>query len=104
MYIVIEALDECEGGTNRDQILELLRELRSSHTRVLVTSCPFSPDIEDLFGQYTRVVVEASPLDIRSFVLSQIAKCTRMRNLIDPDLGARIATTIERKSGGMYAR
>jgi hypothetical protein len=73
----------------------------ASQVRLLITSRPFPPDIEDLLGERTQILVEASESDIRTFVLQQIAKSRRMKKVIDDDLREKITTEIMKTSGGM---
>jgi hypothetical protein len=86
VFVVIDALDECEESANRGPILELLKDLMGSRVRLLITSRPFPPDIEDLLGHRAQILVEASESDIQAFVLEQIAKSRRMKNIIDRNL------------------
>jgi hypothetical protein len=101
VFIVIDALDECDESANRGPILELLEDLMASRVRLLITSRPFPPDIEDILGERTQILVAASESDIRAFVLQQIAKSIRMKKIIDNDIREKITTEIMKTSGGM---
>ncbi|KAK0641814.1 hypothetical protein B0T16DRAFT_461843 [Cercophora newfieldiana] len=102
VFVVIDALDECEESSNREPVLELLRDLMDSQARLLITSRPFPPDIDDLLGHCSQILVEASASDIRAFVLEQITKSARMRKVIDNKLRDQIVSKIEQTSGGMF--
>jgi hypothetical protein len=70
VYMVIDALDECQEGTRR-QFLAKLRDLQAVRDiRVMATS-RFIPDIEDAFREAPRLEVRASGEDIKRFVIGQ---------------------------------
>jgi hypothetical protein len=60
LFIVSDALDECDAASNRGPIVELIREIKTSRARLLVTSRPYPPDIDQLLGECKQLMVEAS--------------------------------------------
>jgi hypothetical protein len=101
LFIVFDALDECDAAANRGPVVELINDIKKSHARVVVTSRPYPPDIDKLFGDCPQILVEASDSDIRAFVLDQIAHSDQMSTIIGQNLREKIVTSILAKSQGM---
>lgn len=76
LYIVIDALDECQDGS-RGQFLAKLRDLQVGRdVHVMVTSRS-TPDIVDAFGDAIKLEVRASDEDMKRFVSDQIFRLPR---------------------------
>lgn len=101
VFIVLDALDECDAVANRGPILELIKELKTSRANVMITSRPYPHDVNDLLGNCPQVLVEASDKDIEAYVLGQIDTNLVMGDLIDDELRKEIVTAILEKSQGM---
>jgi len=101
-FVVFDALDECDGESNRCSILELIRELKTSKARVLITSRPFPPDINDLLSDCRQLIVEASEADIGAYILDQMNRSAQSSVLVDQVLKGEIVASITAKSQGMF--
>ena len=101
IFIVFDALDECDEDTNRGPIIELLKDLMASRVRLLVTSRPYPPDVEDLLGSHAQTIVEASGKDIESYVHDKLDSSKRMTGIIDNNLRDMITSRIMETSQGM---
>ena len=101
IFIVFDALDECDAISNRAPITDLIRDIKKSRARLLVTSRPYPPDIDELLGDCGHILVEASDSDIRAYVLDQIARSAHSSKIIDDALKEEIAVSIIAKSQGM---
>jgi len=101
LFIVFDALDECDASANRGPVVELINDIKKSRARLVVTSRPYPPDIDRLFGDCPQILVEASDSDIRAFVLDQIAQSDHMSMIIGGSLKEKIVTSIMAKSQGM---
>jgi Cdc6-like AAA superfamily ATPase len=102
VFIVIDAIDECQDDKNRAELLEDVKELKP-HASILVTS-RHSGAIEDAFERDVWLEIEASATDIKTYVGSQIHK----RDFVlsneladDSNLRSRIINAIVSKSRGM---
>ena len=103
VFLVFDALDECDEKAHREPILDLLEFMSGSNVRVLITSRPYPPDINDAFANYPQIVIEASDADIRAFLLEKITKSRRKSSrFIDMALREEIIQLITAKSQGMY--
>ncbi|RYO34681.1 hypothetical protein AA0111_g3695 [Alternaria arborescens] len=67
VYLVIDALDECQEDTRR-LVLAKLRDLQTARDVRLMATSRFIPDIEDAFREAPRLEVRASREDIKRFV------------------------------------
>jgi hypothetical protein len=70
VYLVIDAVDECQEGTRR-QFLAKLRDLQKIWDIRLMATSRFIPDIEDAFRKARRLEVQANREDIKRFVVGQ---------------------------------
>jgi hypothetical protein len=103
VFLVLDALDECDENMNREQILELVEFLVGSNARVVVTSRPYPWDINRTFADYPQIAIEAADSDVRAFLLEKITKSKRgIRPFIDETLREEIVQSITAKSQGMY--
>jgi len=103
LFLVFDALDECDEKAHREPILDLLEFMSESNVRVLITSRPYPPDINDAFANYPQIVIEAAEDDIRAFLLGEITKSRRKSSrFIDDVLRQEIIQSITAKSQGMY--
>ena len=101
IFIVLDALDECDAAANRTPILELIQALKSSRAQLLITSRPYPPDVNKVLGNCPQVLVEASEKDIQAYVLGQIDSDVQMKEIIDDSLKREIVKCILQKSQGM---
>lgn len=101
VFIVLDALDECDAVANRKPILELIKAIKTSPARLLVTSRPYPPDVDEVLGDCPQVLVEASDKDIEKYVLEQIEENVEMRRMLDDGLKRVIVDSILDKSQGM---
>lgn len=71
VYIVIDALDECQNGTRR-QFVAKLRNLQIGRNVRLMATSRSLPDVEDAFRGALRLEIQASKEDIKRFVAGQM--------------------------------
>jgi hypothetical protein len=76
VYIVIDALDECQDGTRR-QFLSRLRDLQAERDVRLMVTSRFIPEIADAFQEATRLEIRASREDVKRFVAGQTYRLPR---------------------------
>jgi len=101
VYIVVDALDECQDGTRR-QLLAELHDLRTGHDIRLMATARFIPEIGASFGEAAKLEVRASDEDVRRFVAGQMHRLPRcIRN--DSALQDMIQDKFVDAADGMYA-
>jgi Cdc6-like AAA superfamily ATPase len=99
VYIVVDALDECENETRRQLCTKLLDLQKGADVRLMVTS-RFVPDVEDAFQLALRLEVTASDEDVKQFVIGQIHRlpgCVQR----SPALQALVLQRVVEAVGGM---
>jgi hypothetical protein len=102
VYIVLDALDECDEDKNRRPILRLLQRLISTSVRTFITSRPHCPDINEKLTPCTQITIEASESDLRAFLYAEIDnECRRTSRTFDEALRERIVQTTIQNSRGM---
>jgi KAP family P-loop domain len=105
VFLVLDALDECDPNKNREKVLDFLDYIfDQSSIRALITSRPYPSDIKSAFAALPEVVIEASEADIRTFLIQKIAssKCAWIKKNVYNKLRIRIINTLVAKSHGMY--
>lgn len=101
VYLVLDALDECDERTNRAPMIRLLDELKKCSARILITSRQFAPDIDRLLSDCDTITIEAAASDVRAYLVDHIARSPRAARLMDEALKERVIGDILSKSQGM---
>jgi hypothetical protein len=76
VFIVVDALDECQRETRRQLLSKLLALQKEADVRLTATS-RFVPDVEDALQLAIRLEVKASDEDVKQFVVGQICRLPR---------------------------
>jgi hypothetical protein len=102
VFIVFDALDECDQHSNRGPVIEALKELiKKSDVRLLVASRPHPLDVKALLCDYSTITIEASDSDIRAYLLNEIAESPTAFKIIDAGLREEVIKSIMLKAQGM---
>ena len=109
LFIVIDALDECET-TEREEVTTFLRSLlegeEAYRVKVLITSRP-EDDLCLAFDDQSsyRINVGDTTEDIKPFVVNRVGELVRSKKLLRgkvlPDLQKEIIDTLNRNADGM---
>ncbi|KAF8460752.1 hypothetical protein BDZ91DRAFT_851400 [Kalaharituber pfeilii] len=105
IYIVIDAFDECHEQEQRSTLLRFLRDLSCASSKcfnILVTSRPYSRDLNATFETATRIEVKAQHDDIKALVLEAIRKAQASGTSINHDFASEVAATLCAKAEGMF--
>ena len=102
VFIIVDALDECDEGKTRVGFLAELRNLLP-HIRLLVTSRPLV-SIERSFEDDARLEIRAHDEDVKRYLRARIQKEPRLIQHVkaDPTLEEQIITIITEKAQGMF--
>jgi hypothetical protein len=100
IFIIIDALDECDAKMHRKSFLKVLKELQNASVRVFVTSRPHPDDIKQELCASPIITVEASNSDIRKYLAHKIDQ-DGDKDLIDELLKKDIVTSIANGAQGM---
>ena len=94
IYVVLDALDECEEKDHRRIVLHFLQTLIGrADVRLLVTSRHYPIDIQRVFSEVPQLKIEANVEDLRRF-LSWTIDNDPMADIIDEEFKLRIIETI----------
>ncbi|KAK4448704.1 hypothetical protein QBC34DRAFT_495090 [Podospora aff. communis PSN243] len=102
VYIVLDALDECDATENRGPILEFVRKMIQSNVRLFATSRPFPQDILDAFEGTIPVDIEAASTDLRTYVLDVMSKSKWKARALTESLREKVVAKIVENSQGMF--
>ena len=104
VYVIVDALDECEAIQERRLLLPVLEELPRTFGRLFVTSRPNNEDISNTFGKQSKITVAASESDLRQYVAERIAEEERRTSAtkFKPELKESIISTVSAGASGMY--
>jgi hypothetical protein len=107
LYLLVDALDECEKSSQQGFLVHLKKFLTSNQTnrevaiKFLITSRP-EPEIEDLLcgvGHSLRIDSAKINTDLASFI---DIKVENLPERFPPGLKQRIKTTLSEKAGGTF--
>ncbi|KAK8135509.1 hypothetical protein PG984_003449 [Apiospora sp. TS-2023a] len=102
VYIVIDALDECQTSNGcRAEFLSQLLDLQSQQLIKLFVTCRNIPDIVSMFHNSTCLRIRANMDDVRTYVEGNMR---RMRSCVQRDsaLRKKIVATITEAADGMF--
>lgn len=102
IYILVDALDECEAVLERRLLLPVLRSLPSRTTRLFVTSRPNNEDICQSFGKQSRIDIVAHDSDLRLYIMERMEERGDFVDRLTPELKENITSTISAGASGMY--
>jgi hypothetical protein len=102
MFLVIDALDECDIDTHRESLLKVLEKLGTSSLRIFLTSRPHPDDIRELFQDSPQITIEASVEDIERYVRATIEESGKAARIMGNDLKEEAISRIRDKAQGMY--
>ena len=104
VYVIVDALDECEAIRERRLLLPVLEVLPDTSGRLFVTSRPNNEDISNTFGKQSRITIAAVEMDLRQYVAERIAEEERrtLATKFEPKLKDRIISDVSAGASGMY--
>ena len=101
VFIVIDALDECDAARYRPSLLKTLELVRKNSTKLFVTSRPFADDIRKSFSQGLQIPISAQQSDIRRYLQAKISANAAAEDIMDRQLQAEIFKVISEGANGM---
>jgi hypothetical protein len=98
VYLLLDALDECEEKTFRKEIINFLNLLKTrSDLRIFATSRYHPIDIQNAFSQNLQLKIEANDSDLRCYV-SSIIENDMMADMIDEEFKEQIIDRVIRSA------
>lgn len=104
MFLVIDALDECDADTRSDlcDYLQQLKE-KAGNINLMVTSRDI-PELEEDIRPTARLDILANDNDIEVYVEEKIEAMSRLKRHTkkDPELRGLVKQTVRNSAKGMY--
>jgi Cdc6-like AAA superfamily ATPase len=99
VYIVIDALDECQDviGVCRE-LLATIQDLQSEHDVRLLATSRLLPDIEDAFEGQPRLNVRANRSDVELFIAGQMyrmPRCVQRDSTLQETIKKNVADSVD---------
>lgn len=103
VFIVLDALDECNQDGQRVQLLPLFRRMCKDGINLFLTSRPHPEDIQDALCDAVKIELTAQEEDISVYIAERINNHPRARRLIQKaKCQDRIISQLVDCAGGMY--
>ncbi|CAI0646899.1 unnamed protein product [Colletotrichum noveboracense] len=101
LYIVLDALDECNQGRRR-KLLQVVHQLAQCQSiKLLITSRRHTPDIEASLGTYPQISIQAHDTDLKIYMQHLISEKDEYE-IIDEDFANRIINQIITRANGTF--
>jgi hypothetical protein len=102
IFIVFDALDECDRLAQRQTLLPMLRRMGESGFRIFMTSRRYADDIEDSFRNVPCIEIIAHDDDIKSYISERINAYPSAKRMIQAaGLEDEVVSRLVRAAGGM---
>ncbi|KFY15118.1 hypothetical protein V492_02220 [Pseudogymnoascus sp. VKM F-4246] len=102
VYIIIDALDECEESRCRRPFLQFISNLsKAQAVRLFVTSRQSYHDINTFFSAYPQIEIQAHDYDLRRYIYQELDHAA-IDDIIDEDFATKIIETVLTKAQGMF--
>jgi hypothetical protein len=99
VYLVFDALDECDEKKVRSILLPLIERLASAKASIYLTSRQNPHDIQGQFGIANKIEIRPSDDDIRAYVNDVVTHSPRAKYLAQMDREDLISKLIKCASG-----
>jgi hypothetical protein len=102
VFIVFDALDECNQKGQRDKFLPLFHSLGEGGANLFITSRYYPEDIQVSFKNVPRIKIMASGEDIKSYILQKLEENPRVKRLAEKaKCEDRIISELNERANGM---
>ena len=104
VFIVIDALDECDANNKRKGFISFLENMRNnSDMSFFVTSRPHPEDIRKLLESCSNITIKADDSDLRRYISREIERSDTVDEL-DEDFKEDIIEKVVQGAGEMYVK
>ena len=101
VFVVIDALDECDEGKHRQAVIEILNKLgEQANIRLFITSRPHPQDIRMALNFASQITIEAQDSDLRKY-LSHEFQNSHSAELFDESFKVEIMDKITNRANKM---
>ena len=104
VYIIIDALDECDAKNHRKDFWKALETLRThSNFSIFLTSRPFPEDIKENLKGAPQIIIGAHDDDLERYISGEIESNDNIEE-IDADFRTEIITRVSQAAQNMCVR
>lgn len=104
VFIIIDALDECDENNHRKPFLEFLNKLRyNSSSNIFVTSRPYPDDVKKVFEGSSKIMIKADDSDLRKYISREI-QCSEAADDIDDNFKKEIVEKVVQGARQMWVK
>lgn len=82
MFLVFDALDECDQESQRKELLPLFHRVSKDGASQFLTSRHYPEDIQDSFSNIPKIELTAKEEDIESYIHARTHGNTRAKRLV----------------------
>lgn len=101
IFIVVDALDECDQIIHRRNLINCLRSLQSSPLiSIFITSRSHIEDTNNFFDKASKIVIEAHETDLEKYLLREIEQ-SDIFEIIDKDFKEEIVQRVSKAAQSM---
>jgi hypothetical protein len=102
IFLVFDALDECDRETQREALLPMLHRMGENGFRVFMTSRRYADDIEERFRNVSSIEIVAHDDDIKSYIYERMDVYPAAKQMIqDSKLEDEVFSRLVKAAGGM---
>jgi hypothetical protein len=101
IFLIIDALDECEEPTHRKTLLQILgRICQIFNLHIFITSRQYPHDIKAAFQAHPQIAIHAHESDLRRYLYQQFEH-SNANDIIDRDFASKVVETLISRAQGM---
>lgn len=82
VFLIFDALDECDPRNQRRELLPLFHRMRKSGASIFVTSRQYPEDIQESFRDSAKIELSPKENDIGAYIQQRIDEDARARRLV----------------------
>ncbi len=104
VFIIIDALDECDVRTHRKHFLKSLETLRTkSSSRIFITSRPYPDDIKKSLESAPQIIISADDEDLQRYISRELDNSDNLE-VIDEELREKIIMVVSQAAQKMCVK
>lgn len=100
VYLIIDALDECDESTHRKATIQLLDRIQQTpNIYLFITSRQYPHDIQESLQSHPQIAIQANESDLRRYMYREIENSNIPE--IDQEFASTIVETLISRAHGM---
>ena len=100
-YLIVDALDECDGLSNRAAFLQAIKRIRQDNSlRILITSRPHVEDVRKALESFPQITIEAKDQDIRTYLRQELSR-PGVSEIVGKEFADKLLNELPERAHGM---